>query len=175
MEEPKATERSGARTAREQVRSWLEELGWVVQDQPAVKGLAWRLSAKHRGGGQSLVALQPSDRPDIVVLGGSVVPGGPHPQQLAALDARVMRDFLWDLRFELLRQHYQFQIEGPGLKRVALNRTLYWDEGVRRSQFYRAVEEIHHGVLTVQWMIQRLLDESPPPEMVKVTGFDPIN
>ncbi len=122
-----------------------------------------------------MAAVQPSNQPDIIVLGGSVAPSGPHPQKLAALSPKVMRNFLWDLRFELLRQHYQFQIQGPGVKRVALNRTLYWDEGVSRSRFFSAVEEIHHGVLTVQWMIQRLLDE-PAPEMVKVVGgFDPVN
>lgn len=175
MQDSASTERNDMKEARGQVRSWLEELGWLVEDQPTDKGLAWRLKASHRSGGQRVVALQPSDRPDIVLLGGSVAPSGPHPQKLAALEPGVLREFLWDLRFELVRQHYQFRIEGPRVKRVAFNRTLYWDEGVKRSEFFRAVEEIHHGVLTVQWMIQRLLDEPPPPEMVKVVGFDPVN
>jgi hypothetical protein len=158
---------------RDQVRGWFEGLGWQVEDRPAEDGVAWRLRARHRGG-QSVAALQQEARPDLLLLGGSVAPSGPHPKKLAALSPKAMRVFLWELRFELLRQRYQFQIQGPGVQRVTLNRTLYWDEGIQRSQFFSAVEEIHHGVLTVQWMIQRLLDE-PVPETVKVVGFEPVN
>lgn len=160
--------------ARDQIRAWFEQIGWTVEDAAAGKGVAWRLQARNRAG-HRIVAAQQAGRPDIVILGGSVVPGGPHPQKLAALPPAVMRRFLWDLRFELLRQHHQFQIQGPDLERVAFNQVLYWDEGVRRSQFAAAVEKVHHGVITVQWMIQRLLDEPPPPEAVRVVGQDPIN
>ncbi len=158
-----------------QVRAWLEELGWTVDEQPPVEGLAWRLRARHAGGGQGVSAFQTSARPDQVHLTGAVAPDGPHPAKLGALPPAVMRNFLWDLRFELLRQRFQFSIQGPGVKRVLVRRSLYWDEGVARSQFVEAVEEIHRGVLTVQWMIQRLLDESPPPETFKVVGFDTVN
>lgn len=174
MSDSESTERADVGATQRQVRSWLEELGWTIEDRPLAEGLAWRLRAQH-GGGQSLTVFQASARPDLVHLGGSVAPDGPHPAKLAALAPAAMQDFLWDLRFELLRQRYQFNIQGPGVKRVLLRRTLYWDEGVRRSEFFRAVEEIHHGVLTVQWMIQRLLDEAPPPEMVKVVDFDSVN
>ena len=108
-------------------------------------------------------------------LSGAVAPDGPHPAKLAALPPAVMRSFLWELRFELLRQRFQFNIQGPGVNRVLVRRTLYWDEGVARSQFVAAVEEIHRGVLTAQWMIQRLLDEPPPPEAAKALGFDTVN
>lgn len=175
MKDSAATERDEVLAVREQVRTWFEGLGWAVEEGAAEKGMAWRLGARH-GGGQSVGAIQRSDQPDILVLGGSVAPGGPHAQKLASLAPGLMRNFLWELRFELLRQRYQFQIQGPGIRRVALTRVLYWDEGVRRSQFFSAVEEIHHGVLTVQWMIQRLLDEPPPPETVQVVGgFEPVN
>ena len=174
MEDSVSNERAEVGAAQEQVRTWLEEIGWTVEDGPAEEGIAWRLRARNPAG-QSVAAVQQSSRPDVVLLGGSVAPSGPHPGKLAALDAKVMREFLWQLRFELLRQRYQFQIQGPGIQRVALKRALFWDEGVRRSQFVAAVEEIHHGVLTVQWMIQRLLDEPPPPETVKLVGFDPVN
>ena len=168
MQDSESTERGDVKAVREQVRSWFEELGWPVEDQP-VKGLAWRLRAKH-GGGQSVTVFQMSSKLDLLHLGGSVAPDGAHPEKLAAIAPAVMQNFLWDLRFELLRQRFQFNIEGPG------GRSLYWDEGVSRSQFVAAVEEIHHGVLTVQWMIQRLLDEPPPPETVQVVGgFDPVN
>ena len=174
MEDTASRERGGVNEVLEQAQAWLEEMGWTVQEAPAGEGVAWRLRARNPAG-QSVAAIQQTARPDLVLLGGSVAPSGPHPDKLAALGAKKMREFLWDLRFELLRQRYQFQIQGPGIKRVTLNRTLFWDEGVRRSQFVSAVEEIHHGVLTVQWMIQRLLDESPPPETVKVVGLDPVN
>ena len=174
MSEAETTGSTASDAVRDQVRAWFEGMGWETDDREAEEGLAWRLRAQNRAG-QRIMAIQRSDQPDTVVLGGSVVPGGPHPQKLAALAPAVMRSFLWDLRFELLRQHYQFQIQGPGIKRVAFNRVIYWDEGVSRNQFAKAVEEIHHGVLTVQWMIQRLLDESPPPEAVRVVGPDPIN
>lgn len=175
MSDSGTAERSDMEETRRQVGAWLEGLGWSVEDKPAAEGLAWRLRAVH-GGGQSVMAFQASGRPDLLHLGGSVAPDGPHPAKLAALPPAAMRSFLWDLRFELLRQRFQFNIEGPGVKRVVVRRTLYWDEGVRRSQFVAAVEEIHHGVLTVQWMIQRLLDEPPPPEIVQVvSGFEPVN
>lgn len=174
MAESDSTTRTDSEAVRGQVQAWFEEMGWKVETRAAEEGLAWRLHAQNPAG-QRVVAVQREGRADTVLLGGSVVPGGPHPAKLAALAPAVMRDFLWDLRFELLRQHYQFQIQGPGLKRVAFNRIIYWDEGVRRSQFAKAIEEIHHGVLTVQWMIQRLLDEPPPPEMVRGVGSDPIN
>ncbi len=174
MEEPGSSKREAVAAVRRQVGSWFEEIGWRVEDRPAEEGISWRVRARNRGG-QSVVALQGVARPHILLLGGSVAPSGPHPEKLAALPAKVMRSFLWELRFELLRRRYQFQIQGPGIRRVAFNRALYWDEGVRRSQFIAAVEEIHHGVLTVQWMIQRLLDEPPPPEIVRVVGSEPIN
>ena len=168
------TDSGDVNEVRDQIQVWLEGMGWTVQAAPAGEGVAWRLRARNPAG-QSVAVIQQPSRPDLVLLGGSVAPSGPHPEKLAALGAKVMREFLWDLRFELLRQRYQFQIRGPGIQRVTLNRTLYWDEGVSRSQFVAAVEEIHHGVLTVQWMIQRLLDEPPPPETVKVVGLDPVN
>jgi hypothetical protein len=174
MKETASNGRTEEEVVREQLRAWFEQFGWTIEDRAAEEGQAWRLQARNRAG-QRVVAVQQSDRPDIVILGGSVVPGGPHAQKLAARAPAGMRGFLWELRFELLRQHYQFQIQGPGIKRVAFTRVIYWDEGVRRSQFANAVEEIHHGVLTVQWMIQRLLDEPPPPEPVRVVGPGPIN
>ena len=174
MGESDSTAGTDSEAVRGQVQAWFEEMGWKVETRTPEEGLAWRLHARNAAG-QRVVAVQRDGRPDTVLLGGSVAPGGPHPQKLAALAPAVMRQFLWDLRFELLRQHYQFRIQGPGIKRVAFNRVLYWDEGVRRSQFAKAIEEIHHGILTVQWMIQRLLDEPPPPEVVRVVGSDPIN
>lgn len=158
-----------------QVKDWLEELGWTVEEPPPMEGLVWRLAARHGGGGQSVNVFQTTSRSEQVHLTGAVAPAGPHPAKLAALPPAVMRNFLWDLRFELLRQRFQFNIQGPGVKRVLVRRSLYWDEGVSRSQFVAAVEEIHRGVLTIQWMIQRLLDESPPPETFKVVGFDTVN
>ena len=174
MGEAESTATSDPREVQEQIRSWFEEIGWTVEDRPVEEGVAWRLRARNRGG-QTVLALQGAARPDILLLGGSVAPSAPHEQKLAALPPKILRSFLWDLRFELLRRHYQFQIQGPGIRGVAFNRVLYWDEGIRRSQFVAAVEEIHHGVLTVQWMIQRLLDEPPPPEVVRVVGSEPIN
>ena len=174
METADSTVPSELEAVRDQVRAWFEQIGWAVESRAAEKELAWRLQAQNRAG-HRVVAVQRSGRPDIVLLGGSVVPGDSHAQKLTALAPAVMRGFLWELRFELLRQHYQFHIQGPGIERIAFNNVIYWDEGVRRSQFAKAVEEIHHGVLTVQWMIQRLLDEPPPPEPVRVVGPDPIN
>lgn len=168
------TSKEGKAPAFGQARVWLEELGWTVEECEPIKGLAWRLRARHAGG-QVVTVFQSTARPEQVHLSGAVAPAGPHPAKLAALPPAVMHNFLWDLRFELLRQRLQFNIESPGVKRVLVRRTLYWDEGVRRSGFVAAVEEIHRGVLTVQWMIQRLLDEPPPPELVKVVGFDTVN
>lgn len=161
-------------SASGQARAWLEQLGWAVQESEPLEGLAWRLQARHAGG-QVVTVFQSTARPEQVHLSGAVAPAGPHPAKLAALPPAVMHNFLWDLRFELLRQRFQFNIQSPGVTRVLVRRTLYWDEDVRRSEFVAAVEEIHRGVLTVQWMIQRLLDEPPPPELVKVVGFDTVN
>lgn len=175
MSDPGPSEQDGTDAARRQVRAWFKELGWVVEDRADRDGFAWRMRARHAGGGQGVTAFQHSANLDLLHLGGSVAPDGPHPAKLAALAPQVMRSFLWDLRFELLRQGFQFNIQGPGVRRVLVRRTLYWDEGVRRSQFVAAVEEIHRGVLTTQWMIQRLLDESPARQVGKVGDFEQIN
>lgn len=174
MNESKSKDHPEVDAIREQVRTWLEDLGWKAEERLAEEGVAWRLHAQNPAG-QRVVAVQRSARPGLVILGGSVVPGGPHPEKLARLPRPVMRSFLWDLRFELLRQRYQFHIQGPGIRRVAFHRVLYWHEGVSQSRFAAAVEEIHCGVLTVQWMIQRLLDEPPPPEPIQLLGSDPVN
>ena len=85
MADTESTDSTVTDAVRDQVRAWFEEIGWQVEERTGEEALAWRLRAQNRSG-QRVVAFQQAARPDIVVLGGSVAPGGPHPQKLAALD-----------------------------------------------------------------------------------------
>jgi hypothetical protein len=153
--------------ARDRALSWLAALGWTVQ-QKSVPGTSWLLRAED-GLGHHISVSQSAANPEVVAVGGAVQPSAEHATGLEALAATELNDFLWNMRFELLRMRVEFVIEGPGLKRIAVKKTLLWDNEMTRNRFLDSAQDVQRAIIAVVWLIRRRLEEPNPPE----AGFGP--
>ena len=79
---------------------------------------------------------------------------------------RKREEFLWDMRFELLRSGVDFEGVGSPLQKVSIYRRIYAD-GLNKSSFVETVQKVMRAVLIVTWMLRRkfgnALPESPSP------------
>jgi hypothetical protein len=151
------TEDSRFAQIRERVTEWLLADGIKVSPLQS-DTTAWLVTFK-----DGLYVGQPSGRPDLVCFGGVVTLCDLHRRALDDMDAGQREDFLWDLRFELLRLGVTFNGLSHPLRQVYLSHRLYW-EGVRKNDFLDRVALMHNASNAVHWSIVRRLNQPAPPE-----------
>ena len=116
---------------KEKVCKWLKEEEWVVQQAPA-PDFSWAIVASNPSGLKINLA-QPKDRLDqfIIRVGCDIQYAQ---SDLAKIPPQELEEFVWDLRFELLRSEVEFDgLEVP-LRRISISRTLYAD-GLNKNRF----------------------------------------
>jgi len=144
---------------KDRIREILMEDGWGVRQEPASKAI-WAFIAENRAGIKIVVGQQ-IDKEDQIVIQGSVTPDDIIANRMAQLPEDERNNFLWDLRFELLRTDLEFNgIEAP-LKRVEVSTRIFLD-ALTKDTFLLRTAQVRKGVLLVLWMIAKKFAQQPP-------------
>lgn len=143
---------------KDKVQKWLTEEGWTLQEAPA-QDFFWAFVASNPSGLKINVA-QPNGRSDqfIVRVGCDIHDAQSH---LAKLPQKELDEFIWDLRFELLRSEVEFDGLDMPLQRVSISRTIYSD-GLSKNSFAETLGKVLRGVMVVIWMLRRKFGDSIP-------------
>ena len=151
-------------TTRQLVSDWLLADGWTLSEAPsAVPESAWLVQAVDPSG-RTVILGQRTQRPDLIVLQGSVSLDERHAKKLEAMDSREQEDLCWDLRLRLLEM-VDFNGVSTPLRRVNLM-TRVFTEDLRRHELFQTLGQLQRAILVVVWTVRRALDQPAPDDIV---------
>lgn len=144
---------------RDRVRTLLMEDGWSLRQQSFPRTV-WAFIAEDSLG-RKIAVGQNTDREDQVVIQGAVAISETTTSRIAQLPEDERNNFLWDLRFELLRTNLEFSGVQFPLKHIEVTERIFLD-ALTKDVLIQRTSEVRKGVLMIQWMIQRKFAEQPP-------------
>lgn len=144
---------------RERVRTLLMEDGWSLRQQSFPQTI-WAFVAEDPLG-RRIVVGQNVGREDQIVIQGAVSLDEVTTNRIAQLPEDERNNFLWDLRFELIRTNLEFGGIHLPLKRISVSVRVFLDALTKDTLIQRA-SEVRKGVLIIQWMLQRKFAQQPP-------------
>lgn len=145
-------------TVRQKIRSWLHTVGIKTEDRDVARA-AWTILVSDPGG-RKISIIQPSDRPGLILLRSGILPDEATQNRLSGLSSEARANFIWDLRFELMRLGVEFDgIQWP-LARVGIQ-SVVLVEDLGASSFMDLLWRHRSACVTVQWMIDRALQSEP--------------
>ena len=143
---------------RERVRTLLMEDEWSLRQESFPQSI-WAFVAEDRLN-RKIVVGQTVDREDQLIIQGAVTLNQATTDRIAQLPEDERNNFLWDLRFELLRTNLEFEgIQNP-LERVQVSERIFLD-ALTKDTFLQRTSEVRKGVIIIQWMLQRKFVEQP--------------
>ncbi len=148
---------------KNKVHNWLNEEGWKLKAVSSPE-FCWAFVAENSAGFKVNIAQQEDKKDQFLVrVGCNIRDAQSH---LASLSEDELEEFIWDMRFELLRSGVDFEGVGSPLQKVSIYRRIYAD-GLNKSSFVETVQKVMRAVLIVTWMLRRkfgnALPESPSP------------
>ena len=143
---------------KEKIRTWLMEDGWSLRIEPS-KDAIWAFVAED-GGKRKIVVGQTVGREDNVIIQAAVDVDDEIRNKLAQLPEDERNNFLWDLRFELIRTNLEFSGIQIPLKRIEVIERLFLD-ALTKDAFLQKASEVRKGVLIVLWMVARKFAQKP--------------
>ena len=152
---------------KEQIQKWLMEEGWRIRAEN-VPDAEWFLSGESEARVRIGIGKK-RERPDQIIIQGSVTFNQTHRDQIARLLLEERSDFLWDMRFSLLNMGVEFSGVTDIPQEVRISQRIYYD-GLTKDRFLQRVSQVRNGVLNVLWMVAKRLAQ-PPPE--RTVGFRP--
>lgn len=150
------------------IKGWLET-EWLLSEiyDPST---SWVVQATNRSAaadGQSFAVLQTTIYPDQMLIQGSAEVVPEMQEQLTALTAAERSEFLWELRFGLLKLAVEFIGLVDPLEEVMIRKCI-WDDALTKDEFFNRVDQVNSAVIYVIWMLQRRL---PPGESAAEASF----
>jgi hypothetical protein len=144
---------------KERVQTLLMEDEWSLRQESFPRTI-WTFIAEDRLG-RKIVVGQNIDREDQIVIQGAVTLDEITTNRIDQLPEDERNNFLWDLRFELLKTNLEFSgIQFP-LKHIAVSERIFLD-ALTKDALIQRTSEVRKGVLMIQWMLQRKFAEQPP-------------
>lgn len=142
---------------RARIKAWLET-EWSLSEiyDPNTSWIVQATNTTPAADGQSFVVLQTTIFPDQMLIQGSAEVEAEMQEQLTALTATERREFLWDLRFGLLKLGVEFTGVVDPLELVMIRKTI-WDDALTKDEFMNRVDQVNSAVIYVIWMLQRRL------------------
>ena len=159
------TNKSPSNDAKDKVHGWLMEDGWKLQKY-TLPDASWAFVAEDPSN-RKFVVGQKVGRDDQLLIQASVTPTEDVTTQLDQLSEDERNNFLWDLRFELLRASIDFNGVTVPLKRVEVMMRITSD-ALTKDTFVQRLGQVHKGVILIQWMIARKFAQ---PGTHKEIGF----
>lgn len=144
---------------KERIREILIEDGWGIRQESSPTAI-WAFVAEDRVG-RKIAVGQNKGREDQIIIQGTIAIDEVTNNRLGQLSEEERNNFLWDLRFELLRADLEFDgIEMP-LKQIKVKTRVFLD-AMAKDTFLLRISQVHKGVLIVLWMIARKFAQQPP-------------
>lgn len=142
---------------RARVKEWLST-EWDLSEiyDPNTSWIVQATNKTAAADGQAFVVLQTTIFPDQILIQGSAEVVPEMQEQLIAMPAAERREFLWDLRFGLLKLGVEFTGVVDPLELVMIRKTI-WDDGLTKDVFMTRVDDVNSAVVFVIWMLQRRL------------------
>lgn len=142
---------------RARVKDWLET-EWTLSEiyDP---NTSWIVQAINKAPGaeeQAFLVLQTTIFPDQLLIQGSTEVVPEMQEQLTAMTAAERREFIWELRFGLLKLGVEFTGVVDPLEMVMVRKTI-WDDALTKDEFMNRVDQVNSAVIYVIWMLQRRL------------------
>jgi len=142
---------------RARIKTWLET-EWLLTEvyDP---NTAWVVQATNKSAAaesQSFIVLQTTIYPDQMLIQGSAEVLPEMQEQLAAMSAAERSEFLWELRFGLLKFGVEFMGVVDSLELVMIRKCI-WDDALTKDEFLNRVDQVNSAVIYVIWMLQRRL------------------
>ena len=161
------TENALPNDIKKKVEKWLMEDGWTLQEESTPSAI-WTLSAEDNAGRKILVGQQNSRKDQLFVQASVVL--DEMTNKIAQLEERKRSDFLWDLRFELLRTNLEFGGIQLPLERVGVSGRIFSDS-LTRGTLLQLASQVRKGILAIQWMLWRKFEQQPPQEGFSAGGY----
>lgn len=152
---------------KDTIHKWLMDDGWKV-GRRTLPEATWAFVAEDNSG-RKIIVGQKSDRQDELLIQAQVTFDDDTRAKLDQLPVNERNDFLWDLRFELLRTDLDFRGVGLPLKNIeVMVRTSADTFFLNKEAFRKGISQVGKGIILVQWMMMRKFEQHPPQ---KQTGF----
>lgn len=143
----------------ETIQKWLIDDGWTLQPI-SLPDFAWVLVAEDQLG-RKIVVGQKSDREDELIISASSAIGEPESNKINQLSEKERNEFLWELRFELLRTELEFSgVELP-LSKIEVSNRIFSD-ALSKDSFLQRTSQVRKGSLIILLMVARKFGQQPP-------------
>jgi hypothetical protein len=142
---------------RARIKDWLET-EWTLSEiyDPNTSWIVQAINKAPSAEAQAFVVLQTTIFPDQLLIQGSAEVVPEMQEQLTAMTAAERREFLWDLRFGLLKLGVEFTGVVDPLEMVMIRKSI-WDNALTKDEFMNRVDQVNSAVIYVIWMLQRRL------------------
>jgi hypothetical protein len=150
---------------KERAQTWFMEDGWSLRKETLTDAI-WAFVAEDQSG-RKIVAGQKIGKKDELVIQGAVKVDEETSSKITQLPHNEKDDFIWDLRFELLRTDLEFSGTKLPLEKVEVVGRICFD-ALAKDTFLQKVSQVRKGILIVQWMLARKFAKQPPK---KELGF----
>lgn len=149
---------------KDTVHKWLMDDGWKVGKQTFPEA-AWAFVAEDNLG-RKIIVGQRSDRRDELLIQARVTFNDDR-AKLDSLPQDERDNFLWDLRFELLRTTLDFRGTELPLKNIEVMLRLSADTLILTKDIFRqGISQVGKGILIIQWMTMRKFQQQPSPKQL---------
>lgn len=149
---------------KDTVHKWLMDDGWKVGKRTFPEA-TWAFIAEDNFGRKIVIGQKP-DRQDELLIQAQVNISDDDRTKLDQLPEDERNNFLWDLRFELLRTDLDFKgVELP-LKNIEVMLRISADTlTITKDTFRQGIQRVTRGII-IQWMFMRKFAQQPPQKQV---------
>ena len=148
------------RENRGKIQGWLMGEGWRIGEERNPEA-AWVLTATDVGG-RILVVAQRNDKPDVVIIQGTVSIGDDVRHKLGQTLAE-RNQFYFDLQYALLEMGVEYLNIGEPFDRPTVLQRVYTD-ALTRDTFIQRAMVVRNAVVMILLKIAQLMNQ--PPEVM---------
>ena len=148
---------------KDTVHKWLMDDGWKVGKRTFPEA-AWAFVAEDNLG-RKIIVGQRSDRRDELLIQAQVTFNDDDRAKLDSLPQDGRDNFLWDLRFELLRTNLDFRGIQLPLKNMEVMLRISSD-ALTKDAFRQGISQVAKGILIIQWTFMRKFAQQPPQKQM---------
>jgi hypothetical protein len=144
------------------VMSWLSEEA-LYKDKVYDENLYFHLAAEFPArSGRHVNVIQPNNRDDMIVVLSTIRLAEVHQKALQALARKDREKFIWDMRYALLFQDSNFDMEPGGgeLNGIRFSREIYYD-GLTKNKLMEVLRANFKCELYVVWKFQEAFGAEP--------------
>jgi len=144
---------------------WLNEEG-IFKEKINDENLHFHVPVQFpSGSGRHLSVIQPKNREDMVVVLSRIMLADVHKLALQAMPRKERIKFLWNMRYSLLFQESNFEMQpgGENLEGIQFTREIYYDS-LTKNKLMEAMRENFKCELYVVWKFQEVFGDKPGPE-----------